>query len=296
MWYETTAWTCLLTNHASFEPSRSSLKAMVLIIYGRTHRGENVLSQLQMAHQMATSIKCHEDTRQCVLQSSVCEDCRSVSMGLKILFILNAHMHDYYRNPELRQELQLLTDTANESPESPNLSMGVEESFPTQMMFTDLSFQLSKISDTICLSAELDLRSEWSIAALETEILFMGEHCRKIYIESNGSDSQLMPFHVEYGILHCNINYLLHLLFVPDLWHYLEGHFAPDTVLSASKCIAYAEASLRTSIIWLKTCSPILMVGIFEDSEATMPSNVRIHSPGVLQGCTEKWKIKKHVL
>jgi hypothetical protein len=246
MWYENVAWDCLLTNDAPFEPSRSSLKAMVLIIYGRTHRGENVLNQLQMAHQMAISIECHEDISQCVLQPSVCEECRSLSIGLKTLFMLNGQMHDYYRNPELREQLQLLADTGKLSPENSRISMGVEGSSPAQMTFTHLKFQLLKISDTICLIAELGLRSEWSVAALEAEISLMEKHCSNLYTKSSGSGSQLVSPHMGYGILHCYINYLLHLLFMPDLWQYLNGDIAPETELSAFKCMAFAKASLRT--------------------------------------------------
>jgi hypothetical protein len=155
-------------------------------------------------------------------------------------------MHDYYRKPELRQELQLLANTGKQYREILSMSIGVEGPSPTQMTFTYLTFQLSRISDTICLSAELALRSEWSVAALETKILSIEDHCSKLYTKSSRSDSQLVAPHVGYGILNCYINYLLHLLFKPNLWQYLDRDIVPEAELSAFKCVAYAKASLRT--------------------------------------------------
>ena len=222
---------------------------MVLIIYGRTHRGEDVLSQLQTAHWMAISTECHENTNQCVLQPSACEECRSLSIGLKTLFILNSQMHDYYSNPELRQELQLLADTGK--PENSSLSTGVEDSSPTQMTFTNLNFQFLRISDTICLSAERGLRSELSLAAHESEICLMETYCNELCTKFCESDSQLVVSQLvmhegSYGLLHCHISYTLHLLFLPELWKYLDGDIGPETELSALKCMAFARSSLRT--------------------------------------------------
>ncbi|KAJ5751382.1 uncharacterized protein N7511_008347 [Penicillium nucicola] len=241
-WYEETAWKCLSANSSPSQSSPSTLKAMLLIIYGRTHRGENVLSQLRMAYRVAISTKSHFDTAQCVSNPSVCKEFRAISIGLETLFIINAQMHDYYRNPELRQELQLLLDTAIETSEL----TAVEVLSPMQMTFTNLYFQLLKISETICSTTELGWRSDWSVSGLETEISRMEDCCSKLYIESNGAVLQSMSPHPVFGILQCYINYVLHLLFLPDLENYLEGDIAVDTKLSAFKCIAFAKASLRT--------------------------------------------------
>ena len=218
---------------------------MVLIIYGRTHRGEDVFSDLQLACRAAISTKCHVDTGQCVVQPKVCEEYRCILVSLKALFMLNAQMHDYYRNPELTQGIQLLTDICKEYPEHSSLSTGAAELSPTQMTFTMLNSQLLEISDTICVSAERGLMSECTLAVLETELDRMEKACSELDTKLGGPDSQSISHQGGYGILHCYINYLLHLLFLPYLQRYLDGETTPETRLSALKCIAFAKATLR---------------------------------------------------
>ncbi|KAJ6091095.1 hypothetical protein N7499_003246 [Penicillium canescens] len=225
MRYEEAAWHCLLTNDPPFEISQSSLKAMVLIIYGRTHRGEDVFSDLQLACRAAISTKCHVDTEQCVVQPKVCEEYRCILVSLKALFMLNAQMHDYYRNPVLTQ--------------------GAAELSPMETTFTMLNSQLLKISDTICVSAEHGLMSECTLAVLETELDRMEKVCSELNTKLGGPGSQSISHQGGYGILHCYINYLLHLLFLPYLQRYLDGETTPETRLSALKCIAFAKATLR---------------------------------------------------
>ncbi|KAJ5203002.1 hypothetical protein N7449_005081 [Penicillium cf. viridicatum] len=91
MLYENAAWDCLL-NDPPFEPSLSSLKAIILIIYGRTHRGEDVFSDLQLAYRTAISTKCHIDTRQCVVEPMTCEEYGPLLIGLKTLSLHNASL------------------------------------------------------------------------------------------------------------------------------------------------------------------------------------------------------------
>lgn len=91
MLYENAAWDCLL-NDPPFEPSLSSLKAIILIIYGRTHRGEDVFSDLQLAYRTAISTKCHIDTRQCVVEPMACEEYGPLLIGLKTLSLHNASL------------------------------------------------------------------------------------------------------------------------------------------------------------------------------------------------------------
>ncbi|KAJ5300127.1 hypothetical protein N7508_007370 [Penicillium antarcticum] len=232
---EEAAWHCLLTNDPPFEISRSSLKAMVLIIYGRTHRGEDVFSDLQLACRAAISTKCHVDTEQCVVQPKVCEEYRCILVSLKALFMLNAQMHDYYRNPVLTQEY----------PEHSSLSTGAAELSPMETTFTMLNSQLLKISDTICVSAERGLMSECTLAVLETELDRMEKACSELNTKLGGPGSQSISHQGGYGILHCYINYLLRLLFLPYLQRYLDGETTPETRLSALKCIAFAKATLR---------------------------------------------------
>ncbi|KAJ6091042.1 hypothetical protein N7499_002873 [Penicillium canescens] len=225
MRYEEAAWHCLLTNDPPFEISQSSLKAMVLIIYGRTHRGEDVFSDLQLACRAAISSKCHVDTEQCVVQPKVCEEYRCILVSLKAMFMLNAQMHDYYRNPVLTQ--------------------GTAELSPRETTFTTLNSQLLKISDTICVSAERGLMSECTLAVLETELDRMEKACSELNTKLGGPGAQSISHQGGYDILHCYINYLLHLLFLPYLQRYLDGETTPETRLSALKCIAFAKATLR---------------------------------------------------
>ncbi|KAI1829215.1 hypothetical protein DTO027I6_9883 [Penicillium roqueforti] len=234
----------LLTNDPPFEPSLSSLKAIILIIYGRTHRGDDVFSKLQLAYRTASSTKCHMDTTQCVVKPSVCEEYRQLLIGLKMLFLLNAQVHDYYRNRDLTQCIEPRADIY-ESTERSHLPVSVEGPPTTQMTFTILNLQLLEISDRICVSAERGSMSEWSLAGLETELFRMEKQCSEIYTKVSETDSQLGSHQGSQSILRCYINYLLHLLFLPDLQRYLDGDIAPGTGMSQLKCIAFAKASLR---------------------------------------------------
>ncbi|KAJ5277478.1 hypothetical protein N7534_003566 [Penicillium rubens] len=236
--------TVLLTNDPPFEPSPTSLKAIVLIIYGRTHRGADVFSNLQLAYHTASSTKCHIDTTQCVVEPMVCAEYRQLLIGLKMLFLLNAQMHDYYRNRDITQGIERRADIYK-STERPHLPISVEGSPTTQMTFTILNLQLLEISDKICVGTERGLMSEWSLAGLETELFRIEKQCSEIYTEVSESDSQLGSHPGIQGILHCYINYLLHLLFLPDLQRYLNGNIAPGTRISQLKCIVFANASLQ---------------------------------------------------
>ncbi|KAF2994438.1 hypothetical protein E8E15_000195, partial [Penicillium rubens] len=242
--YEKAAWDCLLTNDPPFEPSPTSLKAIVLIIYGRTHRGADVFSNLQLAYHTASSTKCHIDTTQCVVEPMVCAEYRQLLIGLKMLFLLNAQVHDYYRNRDITQGIERRADIYK-STERPHLPISVEGSPTTQMAFTILNLQLLEISDKICVGTERGLMSEWSLAGLETELFRIEGQCSEIYTKVSESDSQLGSHPGSQGILHCYINYLLHLLFLPDLQRYLNGDIAPGTRISQLKCIAFAKASLQ---------------------------------------------------
>ncbi|CAG8309514.1 unnamed protein product, partial [Penicillium salamii] len=243
IFYEKAAWHCLLASDSPSEPSLSALKAIVLIIYARTHRGQDVFSDLQLAYRMAVSTKGHIDNGQHVVEPTVCEEYRCLLTGMKTLSLLNAQVHDYYRNQDLIQDLLPPADIY-ESTGRANLPRGVEES-PPQMTFTILNLQLLEISHTITMSAEIGLKSEWSLDGLETELFRMEKHCSEVYANLGHSDSQLGSHQGSHGILHCYINYLVHLLFLPDLDRYLDGDITPETRISQQKCTIFAKASLR---------------------------------------------------
>jgi hypothetical protein len=174
----------------------------------------------------------------------VCEEYRQLLIGLKMLFLLNAQMHDYYRNRDITQGIEPRADIY-ESTERTHLPISVQGSPTTQITFTILNLHLLEISDRICVSAERGLMSEWNLAGLETELFRIEKQCSEIYTKVSEPDSQLGPHQCNQGILHCYINYLLHLLFLPDHQRYLDGDVAPGTRISQLKCIAFAKASLQ---------------------------------------------------
>lgn len=74
IFYEKVAWHGLLTSDSPSEPSLSALNAIVLIIYARAHRGQDVFSDLQLSYRMAISTKGHIDNGQHVVEPTVCEE------------------------------------------------------------------------------------------------------------------------------------------------------------------------------------------------------------------------------
>ncbi|CAG7950025.1 unnamed protein product [Penicillium salamii] len=162
---------------------------------------------------------------------------------MKTLSLLNAQVHDYYRSQDLIQDLFPSADIY-ESTGRANLSLGVEE-LPPQMTFTVLNLQLLEISHTISASTEIGMQSEWSLKCIEAELFRMKEHCSEVYANLSQSDSQLGAHQGSHDILDCYINYLLHLVFLPDLNRYLNGEITPETRISRSKCVTFAKASLR---------------------------------------------------
>ncbi|CAG8134281.1 unnamed protein product [Penicillium salamii] len=242
IFYEKAAWHFLLASDSPSEPSLSALKAIVLIVYGRAHRGQDVFSDLQLAYRMAASTKGHSAGKN-VVEPTVCEEYRCLLTGMKTLSLLNAQVHDYYRNQDLIRDLLPPADIY-ESTGRANLSLSAEGS-PSQMTFTILNLQLLEISHTIFMSAEIGFKSEWSLGALETELFRMEKHCSEVYANLGHSDSQLGSHQGSHGILHCYINYLVHLLFLPDLDRYLDGDITPETRTSQQKCTIFAKASLR---------------------------------------------------
>ncbi|OQE59226.1 hypothetical protein PENNAL_c0334G05711 [Penicillium nalgiovense] len=173
----------------------------------------------------------------------VCAEYRQLLIGLKMLFLLNAQVHDYYRNRDITQGIERRADIYK-STERPHLPISVEGSPTMQMTFTILNLQLLEISAKICVGTERGLMSEWSLAGLETELFRIEKQCSEVYTEVSESDSLGSHPGIQ-GILHCYINYLLHLLFLPDLQRYLNGDIAPGTRISQLKCIAFAKASLQ---------------------------------------------------
>ncbi|CAG7948677.1 unnamed protein product [Penicillium salamii] len=242
IFYEKVAWHCLLASELPSEPSLSALKAILLIIYGRAHRGQDVFSDIQLAYRMAASTK-GQITGQDAVEPIVSEEYRCLLTGMKTLSLLNAQVHDYYRNQDLIQDLLPPADIY-ESAGGANLSLGVEE-LPPQMTFTILNLQLLEISHTISASTEIGMQSEWSLKCIEAELFRMEKHCSEVYAKLSQYDSQLGAHQGSHDILDCYINYLLHLVFLPDLNRYLDGEITPDTRISRSKCITFAKASLR---------------------------------------------------
>ncbi|KAI3286512.1 hypothetical protein DTO002I6_8183 [Penicillium roqueforti] len=243
IFYEKVAWHCLLTSDSPSEPSLSALKAIVLIIYARTHRGQDVFSDLQLAYRMAVSTKGHIDNGQHVVEPTDCEEYRCLLTGMKTLSLLNAQVHDYYRSQDLIQDLLPPADIY-QSTERANLPLSAEES-PPQMTFTILNLQLLEISHTISASTEIGMQSEWSLKCIEAELFRMEKHCSEVYANLSQSDSQLGAHQGSHDILDCYINYLLHFVFLTDLNRYLDGEITPETRISRSKCITFAKASLR---------------------------------------------------
>jgi hypothetical protein len=175
----------------------------------------------------------------------ICEEYRCLLIGLETLSLLNAEVHDYYRNRNLIRGIEIPVDNYELTKKS-RLLLSVKGSSTTQMTFTNLNLQLLKISDTICTSAEAGLMPGWTIAGLETELLRREKNCTKHYTKLSRDDSQLAPHQGSHGILNCYINYLLHLLFLPDLQRYLDGEITPETKISQLKCMSFAKASLRS--------------------------------------------------
>lgn len=59
-----------------------ALKAVILVIYGRFHDGEDV-SKNQLDYNMATAISCH----QCYAQAMACEEHKIIWIGMKCFLL-----------------------------------------------------------------------------------------------------------------------------------------------------------------------------------------------------------------
>ncbi|KAJ5568928.1 hypothetical protein N7450_011414 [Penicillium hetheringtonii] len=85
MRYDRIACNSLSIDNPPFQPSVTAWKAMVLLIYGRLHRGENVSEDLRSAYNMANTIGCDS----CCRQSLECETHGILWIGLEMLCSMN---------------------------------------------------------------------------------------------------------------------------------------------------------------------------------------------------------------
>lgn len=224
--YEKAAWDCLSINNPPFEPSATALKAVILIIYGRVHRGEDVSKNLQSAYNMANSISCH----QCYTQSMACDEHQIILIGLKMLLAMNSQRYGYYHNQEISRCTRLLDGINGVKPVGiHSLSIGAKACSPLEMTFTVLKFRLLEISDTIGMSTQHGFLPECSLPGVINELSRMEKHCNELYAGLSAPESQKGFCKGRLGILQYNIQYLLKSIHSPYLKRYLDGDITPHT-------------------------------------------------------------------
>ncbi|CAG8887474.1 unnamed protein product [Penicillium egyptiacum] len=240
--YEEVACDCLSIHYPPFEPSTIALKAVILIIYNRVHRGEDVSKDLHSAYDMAISMSC----QQCSTQPMACEEHRILWIGLKMLCSMNFQVHGHCHDPEVSRSIRLLTGIDYEKPvKVHNLSISTKASTLPEKTFTMLQFQVLKMSDTIAMSMQHDLLSEWTLPGVIGELSHMEKYYSELSTRLDGSDLQLGFWKGSFDILQYTVQYLLQRLYMPYLEKYLDGDTTPDSQSAAIKCIRCARATLR---------------------------------------------------
>ncbi|KAJ5752749.1 hypothetical protein N7520_009666 [Penicillium odoratum] len=246
MAYEKAAWDCLSLNNPPFEPSTAALKAFVLVIYGRVHRGIDVSRDLHTAYQMATSTSYHRRPT----QSMACEENKTLWIALKMLLFMNGQLHSDPCDQEVSQNLYLMAGIDwKESLEMQHLPMSFEDSSLSVMDFTVLQSRVLTISDIIDASKKYGFLSSWSLPGVVSELSRIENDCNQFYAGPYSSDSQGELCKVKLGILRYCIQYLLQSAHFPSFESYLDGDITSDTQSAAEKCIDSATSANEISFI-----------------------------------------------
>ncbi|KAJ5654839.1 hypothetical protein N7490_001842 [Penicillium lividum] len=242
MTYEKAAWDCLSLNNPPFEPSIAALKALVLVIYGRVHRGTDVSRDLHTAYKMATSTSYHRRPT----QSMACEEHKKLWSALKMLLFMNGQLYSATCDQEVSRNIYLMAGIDWKEPlEMQNLSMSLEGSSSSAMDFTVLQSQVLTISDIIDASKKYGLLSSWSLLGVVSELSRIENHCNQFYAGPSSSDSQRELCKGRLGILRYSIQYLLQSAHFPFLESYLDGDTTSDTQSAAENCVDSATCALE---------------------------------------------------
>ncbi|KAJ6117976.1 hypothetical protein N7523_005727 [Penicillium sp. IBT 18751x] len=175
--YENAAWGCLFINDAPYNSSTNALQAVILILYGRVHRGENVTKNLQTAYDMASFISCH----QCPAQALACEEHGMIWAGLKMLLSLNSQVHNDCVDEEVSRSLHLRAGVDHKKLAEIQIRyLKLEVSSLPETTFTMLQLHILGISDTIAISIKQGLLSESSLPGVVDELSRMEKYCQEL--------------------------------------------------------------------------------------------------------------------
>ncbi|KAJ5556041.1 hypothetical protein N7513_003683 [Penicillium frequentans] len=234
--YEKAGWNCLSINNPPFEPSKAALKALILIIYSRVHRGEDVSSDLQTAYGMATSTDC----QRCSTQPMTCEEHETLWTALKVLLFMNGQLYCDSPNQEVSRNLYQTADINwRDRFEMQKPSMSLESSPLSEIGFTMLQFRILMISDTINMSTKHGLSSSWSLSGVVSELARIENDCNH-FCASQGEFCE-----GRLGILRFSIQFLRQTAHLPFIESYLDGDTTSDTRFAAETCIDSATWALE---------------------------------------------------
>ncbi|KAJ5543949.1 hypothetical protein N7513_003479 [Penicillium frequentans] len=240
--YEKAAWDCLSIASPPFEPSTTALKAMIHIIYGRVHRGEDVSSDLQTAFKMATSTDCHR----CSTQPMTCEEHGTLWIALKMLLFMNGQLYGDSPNQEASRNLYQTVDIHwKDRFEMQKSSRSLEGSPLSKIGFTMLHFWVLMTSDTINMSTKHGLSSSWSLPGVVSELARIENDCNHFDAGPYSSDSQREFCEVRVSILRFSIHFLRQTAHFPFVESYLDGDTTSDTRFAAETCIDSATWALQ---------------------------------------------------
>ncbi|KAJ5330564.1 hypothetical protein N7476_000347 [Penicillium atrosanguineum] len=248
MSYENAACKCLSIDDPQFESLTSALQAVMLIIYGRIHRGDDVSKDLCFAYGMAKSMSC----QQCATQPLACEEHQIHWVGLKVLFAMNSQVYSSCRNQDVSRSIHLLAVADKKQPvDELKLLMSSEATSILETTFTMLQFHILKMSDTIAMSIQNGLFSSRSLRGVTDELSRLKKFCADFCAELGPSDSNLEFWKGRVDILQYAIQYLFQCVYKPYLEKYLDGDTTFSTKLAATKCIGHARAtsSLLSSLV-----------------------------------------------
>ncbi|KAJ5556563.1 hypothetical protein N7494_000478 [Penicillium frequentans] len=240
--YEKAAWDCLSIASPPFEPSTTALKALILVIYGRAHRGDNVLEVLQTAFKMASSISCHRRSP----QSTTGEEDKVLWLALKTLLFMNGQLHSHSCDQASSWSMHLMASIDWEEPlEMQDRLRSLKGSFLSAMDFTMLQSQVLGVWDIIDASKRYGLLSSWGLPGIVDELSRIENECNQFDAGPSFSGSPTDLCRGRLAILRYSIRYLLQSAYLPCFESYLSGDPMPDTRSDAVKCVDSAKCALE---------------------------------------------------
>ncbi|KAJ9192820.1 transcriptional regulator family: Fungal Specific TF [Paecilomyces variotii] len=241
--YRSAAMKCLAADGVMTRHSMSSLQALVLTLYARSHMNIPTWTLLGFTHHVAIAMGCHIDPGRFNLSILECEQRRRAWAALMMIYtIQNTALGSFGHRP-FSQDTKPPSDV-DDVDLMTAFNKG-SQGGPTQMTYILLKFRLyeisAKISETLLSRPD---GSPTTLTQLENEVASIQAMCTSRY-RSDNNRSHLPGHHMaNYNIIQGYTHQLRLLIHRPNFTRYFQGDRSQAAWRSKDRCVESAKSLL----------------------------------------------------